>query len=213
MSRFNIFSWGLVETWRRTISLLSSRMNRIIILIISILCLLSIIVNGESGYQVGVGIWDMTGPSVEVYIYILLYICTLYIFDSSNCTYLIICFDNVEVIFLFKYCITWYFWLLIYYFAFSITSPICDLIIIFLGVSRLTSWGMPSPVRGVLEFIYDLEQELSYSSPLPTRIKDLHSSALMVEWDLVVWEYVQKKLFYQLTCYNIYRSCKNESCG
>ena len=49
--------------------------SRIIILIISILCLLSIIVHGESGYQVGVGIWDMTGPSVEVYgiyIYILI---------------------------------------------------------------------------------------------------------------------------------------------
>ena len=36
------------------------------LLIISILYLLSLFVRGESGYQVGVGIWDMTGPSVEV---------------------------------------------------------------------------------------------------------------------------------------------------
>ena len=40
--------------------------SRAMLIVTAILCFLSLFVRGESGYQVGVGIWDMTGPSVEV---------------------------------------------------------------------------------------------------------------------------------------------------
>jgi hypothetical protein len=45
-------------------------MKSFMLLVTAILCFLPLFVHGESGYQVGVGIWDMTGPSVEVLLFL-----------------------------------------------------------------------------------------------------------------------------------------------
>ena len=53
------------------VQLLQEIMKSFMLLVTAILCFLLLFVHGESGYQVGVGIWDMTGPSVEVLLFLL----------------------------------------------------------------------------------------------------------------------------------------------
>ena len=53
------------------VQLLQEIMKSFMLLVTAILCFLPLFVHGESGYQVGVGIWDMTGPSVEVLLFLL----------------------------------------------------------------------------------------------------------------------------------------------